>query len=129
MCRLTAAEVDAAVARHLPEGGGRRRPRPFSCDVEATEAQVRAGGWRDVRTVVEEQDVVFADVAAWWRWSWSHGQRRAWEAVQDLPALQRDVTRALTVLLDSSGRLAYRPRAAFTLAVRDGRAGWGAAAG
>lgn len=112
------AAVDAAVARHVSAAVS-RGPRPFSGDVAATEALVRASGWDDVRTLVEEQDVVFTDVDAWWRWTWSHGQRRVWESVDDLPALRRDVDRRLADLADPDGRLRYRPRAAFTLANAD----------
>ena len=67
-------------------------------------------------TLVEEQRVEFADRAAWWRWSWSHGQRRQWQAVTDFAALERDVNTELERLAEPDGRLLYRPLAAFTLA-------------
>lgn len=100
----------------MPTDQRQPAPRPFSGDVVATDALVAANGWTDVATVVERQRVVFADRTAWWRWSWSHGQRRQWQAVTDFRALEREVNAELARLAEQDGRLLYRPLAAFTLA-------------
>ena len=109
------AGLDAVVAHHLP-GGGARRARAFSRDVEASEAVVPATGWCDVVTVVEVQHVLLADFDVWWRWSWSHGQRQRWEAVPDPDRLRRDLDVELRSLAGPDGSVLYQPRAAFTLA-------------
>lgn len=110
------AHLGGIVARHVPTDQRQPAPRPFSGDVVATDALVAANGWTDVATVVERQRVVFADRTAWWRWSWSHGQRRQWQAVTDFRALEREVNAELARLAEPDGRLLYRPLAAFTLA-------------
>lgn len=109
------SDVDGAVARHLPSGGA-RTARAFSGDVEATRALVSAAGWQQVSTVVEQLTVSFPSAAAWWAWSWSHGQRRRWESVDDQEGLRRDVDTELVRLSGPDGSITYRPRVAFTLA-------------
>ena len=113
------AALGDAVARHLPGAGldaGPSAARAFSGEVKTTEDVIEAAGWHQVVTVVEAQQVRFADIGAWWRWSWSHGQRKRWDAVADLDRLREDVDAELEVLAEPDGSLLYQPRAAFTTA-------------
>jgi len=59
---------------------------PFASDA-GLEHLIGAAGFTEVRTARLELSVRFADVAQWYRWSMSHGQRMFWEAV---PADRRD---------------------------------------
>ena len=59
---------------------------PFASDA-GLEHLIGAAGFTEVRTARLELSVRFADVAQWYRWSTSHGQRMFWEAV---PADRRD---------------------------------------
>ncbi|WP_461022705.1 class I SAM-dependent methyltransferase [Thalassiella azotivora] len=112
------SDLEAAVLRHVPSRA--RTARPFAGDVAATDALVASAGWTGVRTAVDAHETVFADVDAWWRWTWSHGQRRAWEAAADFEALRRDVDAELDRLIEPDGSLRYRPQAGFTTATRGG---------
>jgi ubiquinone/menaquinone biosynthesis C-methylase UbiE len=63
---------------------------PFGSDA-GVEALVTAAGYADVRTSGFDVEVVFTDVAEWYAFSWSHGQRAMWEAV---PEADRDAVKA-----------------------------------
>lgn len=53
---------------------------PFASD-SGVEALLTSAGLTQVRTSLLDVAVNFADVEAWRRWTWSHGQRMLWESV------------------------------------------------
>lgn len=78
-------------------------------------------GFVDAREVVEEEEFTFRDEDDWWNSLWTHGERRALEAMTP-DALARFKEEALARLreLKRGGPLAYRLQFIFTLARRPG---------
>lgn len=81
---------------------------PFASD-GGVEELLTSAGLTHVRTALWDLPVHFADVEAWRRWSWSHGQRMLWESVP--PQSRADVLAAATQRLEA----ALAPGGGFTL--------------
>lgn len=83
--------TDEVLLRHRPPEA--KDPRavesPFATD-EGVEALLSEAGFASVRTETMVVAVRFDDAEHWYRWSWSQGQRRMWEAI---PADERDDVR------------------------------------
>jgi ubiquinone/menaquinone biosynthesis C-methylase UbiE len=91
---------------------------PFASD-EGVEALLTQAGFTDVRTVTTTAEVRFDDADQWYRWSWSQGQRRMWEAV---PVDQRDdvrqqAYRQLEQCRDADGRIGFDQAVRYTFGV------------
>jgi SAM-dependent methyltransferase len=115
--------VDALVMARLPGGTADARTTgrrgPFASD-EGVAQLVGAAGFDDVRTVSQVVPVRFDDEEHWYRWSWSTGQRAAWENVPagDRPALRAEAGQLLRGCRRSDGRLGFDQVVRCTLAVR-----------
>jgi ubiquinone/menaquinone biosynthesis C-methylase UbiE len=79
-------QVDDVITSHLPAGMRDARTSgtqgPFASDA-GMEQLVADAGFVDVRTVVEDIPVRFADLEHWHAFSWSTGQRQAWLAIPE----------------------------------------------
>ena len=89
---------------------------PFGSD-QGVQDLFTAAGLVEVRTTHADISVTFADVDAWSRWSWSHGQRAMWEQV---PERERDslIAAAAAVLSEVrgvGGALRLNQRVRYTL--------------
>lgn len=105
-------ELDSALMAHAP--GQARDARtsgtvgPFASD-EGVEQLLADAGLRDVRTVSATVPVRFTDPDHWYRWTWSVGQRVAWESVPegDRPALRRQLEQRLEAARLPDGQLGF----------------------
>jgi len=113
-------EVDAVFAPYLPQQMADPRTQgtesPFASDV-GVERLLAAAGFTDTRTSTITVEVRFDDEQHWYRWTWSQGQRRMWEAVPDG---ERDAVRAtaeerLQQMRQPDGRFGFDQIARFTL--------------
>ena len=115
--------VDAVFAPFLPENMADPRTQaaqsPFSSD-SGVEALLTEAGFVGVRTATTTVPVRFDDEDHWYRWTWSVGQRRMWEAV---PVERREDVRAaayeqLDRCRDDAGRIGFDQVVRFTLGRR-----------
>ncbi|WP_199509308.1 class I SAM-dependent methyltransferase [Nucisporomicrobium flavum] len=114
--------VDATFRPYLPAGMLDARTTgaagPFSSDA-GVEELVRAAGYDNVRTVLSDIEVTFADGAEWHAFSRSHGQRAMWDAI---PEADHDAVRAaaethLDRARGADGRIHLRQQVRCTLAM------------
>ncbi len=115
--------VDEVLARYLPENmtdpGSEPAHDPFSSD-DGVEALLEEAGLLDIRTASMTLPVRFDDEDQWYRWTWSTGERRMWEAV---PADKHAEVRAaayarLDECRDTQGRIGFDQVVRFTLGHR-----------
>jgi ubiquinone/menaquinone biosynthesis C-methylase UbiE len=113
--------VDATFQPYLPAGMLDARTTgaagPFSTDA-GVEGLVRAAGYTDVRTVLFDVEVTFADVDEWLAFSRSHGQRAMWDAI---PEADHDNVKAvagthLEQARGADGRIHLNQQVRYTLA-------------
>lgn len=115
------AAVDATFQPYLPAGMLDARTSgaagPFSSDA-GVEGLLTAAGYTDVRTVLFDLEVTFADVEEWYAFSRSHGQRAMWDAI---PAADHETVKAAVgAHLDQArgpdGRVHLQQQVRYTLA-------------
>lgn len=105
-------ELDAALMAHAPAQVKDARTSgavgPFASD-EGVEQLLAGAGLRDVRTVSTTVPVRFTDPDHWYRWTWSVGQRVAWEAVpdRDRPTLREGLEQLLEAARLPDGQLGF----------------------
>ncbi len=92
---------------------------PFASDA-AMESLVAGAGFSDVRTVVTDLPVRFADVEQWQAFSLSTGQRAMWRAVPEpqRPAVLAEAARRLAPAEDPAGGYVVHQQVRYTLAAR-----------
>jgi ubiquinone/menaquinone biosynthesis C-methylase UbiE len=75
---------------------------------------LRRAGFAAVRATEAAVDLPFRDADEWWRWSWSHGSRRLFEAVPPgrLAGLKAELVRGLQGCREADGRFHATMRAA-----------------
>jgi ubiquinone/menaquinone biosynthesis C-methylase UbiE len=113
--------VDETFRPYLPAGMLDARTSgaagPFGSD-EGVEELVSSAGYTDVRTSSFDVEVVLADAAEWYTFSWSHGQRAMWEAVPeaDRTAVTALAGERLEQARGADGRIRLGQRVRCTLA-------------
>jgi ubiquinone/menaquinone biosynthesis C-methylase UbiE len=107
---------DELFARYVPDL--RRVGRPF--DRAALRAVLEGAGYRHVAVSAREFDFQFADASEWLASAWSHGERRALEAMSEesLRGFESDLPDALEGAKEPDGLLHWRPEVVFALAIR-----------
>lgn len=97
------------------------RSGPFASDA-GMEALVGGAGFGEVRTVSYDLEVRFAGAEQWHAFSWSTGQRAAWESAPE--GARADIRAAATELLEQAraedGACVLRQQIRYTLGVRRG---------
>ena len=113
-------DVDAVFAPYLPKQMADPRTQdsesPFASDA-GVERLLTAAGFSEIRTVTTTVAVRFVDEEQWYRWTWSQGQRRMWEAVpeDDRAAVRSEAGERLERMRDDEGRIGFDQIARFTL--------------
>jgi ubiquinone/menaquinone biosynthesis C-methylase UbiE len=93
----------------LPAAGA-----PAADDRTTLAGTLRRAGFTAVRATEAAVDLPFRDADEWWRWSWSHGSRRLFEAVPpgQLAGLKAELVRGLQGCREADGRFHGTMRAA-----------------
>ena len=105
-------ELDVALMAHAPAQVKDARTSgavgPFASD-EGVEQLLTGAGLRDVRTVSTTVPVRFTDPDHWYRWTWSIGQRVAWESLPeaDRPAARSELEQRLEAARCPDGQLGF----------------------
>lgn len=104
---------------HLADARTRLANGPFGSDA-GVEQLLTDAGFAEVRTATMTVQTRFEDEDQWYRWTWSVGQRRMWEAV---PEDEREQVRAaaserLDATRDADGRIGFDQVVRFTLGWR-----------
>jgi ubiquinone/menaquinone biosynthesis C-methylase UbiE len=107
------------LSKDAPDPGMYGAASPFGSDA-GVEGLLMGAGYTQVRTATMTVPVRFDDEDHWYRWTWSTGRLRWWEAV---PPGDRDKVRtaayqALDRCRDTEGRIGFDQVARFTLGVR-----------
>jgi ubiquinone/menaquinone biosynthesis C-methylase UbiE len=107
---------DELIARFAP--GLRRVGRPF--DGEGLRTLLEAAGYRGISVSQHRFDFLFRDAHEWLATAWSHGERRALEAMapDDLRAFKEQLPEALSGAEEGDGLLHWRPEVVFATGLR-----------
>jgi len=94
---------------------------PFASDA-GVESLLDSAGFADVRTVVADLAIRFADADQWYAFSMSHGQRAIWALVPESErvAVRTEAERRLAPAADPGGGYVVHQQVRYTLGVRPG---------
>jgi ubiquinone/menaquinone biosynthesis C-methylase UbiE len=113
--------VDAIVRRYLPTGPSKEdAPKNPAGTPDQLRESLLELGYTDVEQHVERHHMEFTDREHWWSWTWSVGQRAAWERVpaEDLHDVRAEALELIAAFSNNDGTIPMWNEICYTTAAR-----------